>query len=551
MDMTAASIPDADADAASRSSWMSIIVIVMAQIMMVFNISTLQVSIEGIASSFRTSATAIGTVIVTYALTVAALILLGARIAQVVGSLRVFRISVAAFGVGMLAMALSPSMTVAIVAQVIAGAAAAALAPTLVVLVADNYRAVQRDQALAWLGAAPAMGIVLAFLIAGSLATWVGWRFMFGLLVALSALIFALGGRLSSAPDQGWVTIDRIGVVLAALAILLICVGASNLTAWGILLARPGAPFAILDMSPAPLAILSGIFLIQAFVAWSRRTAAAGGLPLISPKVIDTRVERSALFSIFIISALASAITFLIPLYIQVIQDGSSLQTAIAVIPFSIASFTAAVLVVRLFDRLSPRDIGRVSFLAVAAGVAWLGAVVRNDWHDVTVMFGMVLAGLGEGALVTLLFNVVVSASPEHLAGDVGSARGATNNLATAVGTAAAGALVVGLLSSVLHTQLVHNSRIPVELKEQVDLNSPAFVSNAQLHRRLANMNAQEPQISEAVRINADARLVALKLTLFTFSGLSLLAIFPAGSLPDRTRNLASDPALANDRAAR
>jgi MFS family permease len=547
MDMTAASIPDADADAASRSSWMSIVIIVMAQIMMVFNISTLQVSIEGIASSFGTSATAIGTVIVTYALTVAALILVGARIAQVVGSLRVFRISVAAFGVGMLVMALSPSMTVAIVAQVIAGAAAAALAPTLVVLVADNYRAVQRDQALAWLGAAPAMGIVLAFLIAGSLATWVGWRFMFGLLVALSALIYALGRRLSSSPDQSGVTIDRIGVVLAALAILLICVGASNLTAWGILLACPGAPFSILDMSPAPLAILCGIFLIQAFVAWSRRTADTGGLPLISPAVIDTRIERAALFSIFIISALASAVTFLIPLYIQVIQDGSSLQTAIAVIPFSIASFIAAVLVVRLFDRLSPRDIGRVSFLAVAAGVAWLGAVVRNDWHDVTVMLGMVLAGLGEGALVTLLFNVVVSASPEHLAGDVGSARGATNNLATAVGTASAGALVVGLLSSVLHTQLVHDSRIPAELKEQVDLNSPAFVSNAQLHRRLATMNAQPAQIAEALRINADARLVALKLTLFTFSGLALLAIFPAGALPDRTRSLASDPALADN----
>ena len=79
----------------------------------------------------------------------------------------------------------------------------------------------------------------------------------------------------------------------------------------------------------------------------------------------------------------------------------------------------------------------------------WLAFVVRNDWSEVPVLLGLVLFGIGQGSLVTLLFNVLVTASPKELAGDVGSLRGTTQNLAAAVGTAVAGALLVGLLSAI------------------------------------------------------------------------------------------------------
>jgi MFS family permease len=78
----------------------------------------------------------------------------------------------------------------------------------------------------------------------------------------------------------------------------------------------------------------------------------------------------------------------------------------------------------------------------------WLAFVVHNDWSEFKVLIGLVLFGIGQGALVTLVFNVLVTSSPKELAGDVGSLRGTTNNLAAAVGTAVAGALLVGLLSA-------------------------------------------------------------------------------------------------------
>src|SRR5690606_30568912 len=96
----------AAAEIEARDSWMPMVVIGMAQILMTFNVSTLQVSIDSIASSFAAPATAIGTAIVTYSLVVAGLIMLGARVAQAFGSRKVFRAMVLLFGAAMALMML-------------------------------------------------------------------------------------------------------------------------------------------------------------------------------------------------------------------------------------------------------------------------------------------------------------------------------------------------------------------------------------------------------------------------------------------------------------
>jgi MFS family permease len=251
-------------------------------------------------------------------------------------------------------------------------------------------------------------------------------------------------------------------------------------------------------------------------------------------QVIGTPQERAALFSLFAIGAITSAIAFLVPLYVQVVQGGSSLQTAVVMIPLSVASVTAAISVVRLFDRVSPRRIARFAFLLTTIGVALLGIVIRNDWSNVIVLLSMVVIGLGEGALVALLFNVLVSASPKEMAGDVGSLRGTANNLATAVGTAVAGALLVTVLSTSINRDLALNPLLPGELKTQDNLDRVSFISNDMLRRKLEGTTATPEQVAEAVRLNTDARLLALKLSIFTMAGLALLAYFPAGRLPGR-----------------
>lgn len=527
---------DSDTEAAPRASWMPLIVIILTQMLMVFNVTTLQVSIDGIASTFNRSATIVATAIVAYSLMVAGFIMVGAKIAGIYGSRRVFRLTVLLFGAAMLVMTCSPGAVSIILAQIVAGAAAAALVPSLVVLVTDNYQGEQQVKAVAWLGAAQAMGIVLALVIAGSVATLIGWRVTFALLVALSAVIFQLSAKFNPVKKEAAISVDLVGAVLIALAILLISIGCNNLTKWGVLLGSPRAPFTVLEMSPAPIMIVCGIFVAQAFLIWSRRRQKAGKAPLVALSVLNAPPERAALFSLFVIGAVGSAVAFLIPLYIQVVQGGSSLQTAVAMIPLSVASVAAAILVLRLQDRISSRRIARFAFMLATVGVAMLAAVIHNNWNKAVVIISMFLIGIGEGFLVSLLFNVLVSASPKEQAGDVGSLRGTANNLAAAVGTALASALIVGTLSASVHRDLAQNPVLPIDLKRQVNLDDVSFIGNDVLQRRLRIATDATPeQVTEAVRVNTDSRLMALKVSFFTLAGLALLAYFPAGALPGRT----------------
>jgi hypothetical protein len=153
------------------------------------------------------------------------------------------------------------------------------------------------------------------------------------------------------------------------------------------------------------------------------------------------------------------------------------------------------------------------------------------------------LFGVGQGSLVTLVFNVLVTASPKELAGDVGSLRGTTQNLAAAVGTAVAGALMVGLLSAIALGGIAASPKLTPELQAQVDLDSINFISNDRLQEILAGTTASPAQVAEAVRVNTEARLRALKIGLLVMAGLAFLTIFPASRLPDyRPGELPAEP---------
>ena len=199
-----------------RASWLPMIVVALAQILMSFNINALRVSVGGIVVSFNTSPTTVGTAIVIHSLIVAGLVMLGAKIAAHYGARPVFQATAGLFGGAMMIMALSPSAQLMIVTQAIARAASAALVPTLVVLIAANYQGRQRVQALGWLGASEAMGGVVAFLVAGSLGTWIGWRYRFALLAGVG--VFSLGGYLNPVEGQRELKIDGVGFGLRPLS---------------------------------------------------------------------------------------------------------------------------------------------------------------------------------------------------------------------------------------------------------------------------------------------------------------------------------------------
>jgi MFS family permease len=515
-----------------RDSWVPMIVIAMGQALMSFNVAALPVSMGGMVESFNTPPTTVGTAIVMYSLGVSGFIMLGAKLGQRFGSKVFFQAAVALFLVALIAMVASPTAEVMLLAQGLAGLAGAALVPTLVVLIANHYQGRQQAEAVGWLGSARAIAGVLAFVIVGFVAM-INWRLAFALLIVHAGAILLLSTRLKASTPKPEVKIDVMGVLLSAVAIVLITFGFNNVRNWGVLLARPAAPFDVLGVSPAPIMIVVGITIGTAFLVWTHRQQARRKTPLLALEVVESPREWAAVVALFIIVGMEGAINFTVPLYIQIVQGSTSLMTSTAMMPFMLTVFFTAILIVRLYDRFTPRTIARVAFVLVAAGTAWLAFVVTNDWGTAPVIAGLFTVGLGQGALVTLLFNVLVTAAPTALAGDVGSLRGVTQNLAAAVGTALVGALLVGLLSSMILADAADNPVISAELKDEVNLTNLNFLSDEQLKERLTTTSATPDQMAAALRINADARTRSLKIGFLMLSGLALLAIFPCSWLPN------------------
>jgi MFS family permease len=531
--MSTQSVSVAGAQSEPQASWVPLIAIALGQVIMTFNVASLPVALGGMVQSFKVPPTTVATGIVTFLMLISGFALLGAKLNQRYGALNVFRAGVLLFGAGQVLMTFSPSASVMIAAQGLSGAAGAALVPSLVALVAENYRGTQQATALGALGSARAAAGVAAFLIGGILGASVGWRPAFGILIAVAAIAFILSFRLKSDRGRPDVQIDLIGVVLVAAAVVLISFGFNNLNGWGLGLATDKAPFDLLGLSPAPVMIVFGIMLGQAFLTWTRRRKAAGKMPLLALEVIDSPQERAAIHTMISIVALEAMLTFAVPLYIQIVQGRSALATALAMLPFNLTMLVSVMLVVRFFDRLTPRQIARYGFMLCAVALLWLAFVVRRDLSAGPVVIGLILFGIGEGALVTLLLNVLVSSSPKELAGDVGALRGTTNNLAAAVGTALAGALLVAVLSAIVMRSVAENPKLPPEILSQVDLDNVNFVSNDRVRSVMERTTAAPEQIAEAVRINTDARLRALRLGFLIMAGLALITIIPAGKLPN------------------
>jgi len=517
----------------AQDPWLPMIVIAMGQALMSFNVAALPISMGGMVSDFGVPPTTVGTAIVMYSLGVSGFIMLGAKLGQRFGSKLFFQSAVSLFLIALIVMVFSPTASVMLAAQALCGLAGAALVPTLVVLIANHFRGEQQSKALGWLGSARAMAGVLAFLIIGTLERFVSWRVAFSLLIVHAITILILSFKLKPSVSRPEVKIDFFGVLLVSSAVILLSFGFNNLRSFGLFMARPAAPFDILGISPAPLMIVVGLVLGSAFLAWTRKREADKKMPLFALEVVESPKERATVLMMFLIVGMEAATNFSVPLYIQIVQGRDAFQTAIAMMPFNLSVFFTAILIVKLYNRFTPRQIAGYSFALVAAGAFWLAFVVSNNWSTFPVLIGLVAFGIGQGALVTLLFNVLVTSSPKELAGDVGALRGTAGNLAASVGTAVMGTLMVAVLSAGVISSLTANPVITPDLKEQVDLNSINFLSNVRLEERLKSTTATPEQVTEAIRINEEARLRALKIAFFALGSLALLAIFPSRRLPD------------------
>ncbi|PPL19670.1 MFS transporter [Microterricola pindariensis] len=521
-------------DVAAKASWLPLIVVVLTQIQASFAVNALTVSMAGITSDLHTPATSVGTAITAGTFAMAAFILLGAKIGARFGTRLVFQIAVVIHGLAMAVVALAQTPAMLFVAQAASGAVIALIAPALTVFIASNFKGDQQARSIGLLAAAiPAAG-VLALLIAGAFASTIGWRWSFALIVGLAVINLLLSFRLKKIEPQKDLLIDWVGALYAAVSVILLSFGFSGLASWGAVLATDDAPFNVLGVSPAPVLIVAGIIVGQLFFSWIRKQQKAGKPRIFDLAVLKSSKEKAITACMAMMLFVGTAANFLIPLYLQVVQGRTSFETSLAIIPYTLSIFLASTFVASLYKRFPPRQIARAGFVVVAFGLILLAFTIQYGWGQAFVVIGLITLGLGQGSIVALVFNTLLSAAPKRLAGDVGAWRGLVHNMSGSVGIAVASVFAVTLLGTLIQTAADDHPEIPSSLIEQVDMNNVNFLTNEQLAVVLDATTADQVQADAAFEINADARLRALQISLLGLAGIALLAIVPAGRMPNR-----------------
>src|SRR5436190_2226233 len=259
---------------------------------MTLDSSVMNVSIATVAKDVGTTVTGIQTAITAYTLVMAALMITGGKIGQIVGRKRAFTIGCLIYGSGSLVTALSPSLAVLMVGwSFLEGVGAALILPAIVALVASNFAQAGRPRAYGLVASAGAIAVAAGPLIGGLFTTYASWRWVFVGEVLIVLAILAIGRRIADAPPTERPRLDLVGTALSALGLGLVVFGILKAGAWGFVEPKPDAP-QWLGLSPAIWLMLGGGVVLWLFFSWENRQIARKAEPLIDPSILLNRTLR-------------------------------------------------------------------------------------------------------------------------------------------------------------------------------------------------------------------------------------------------------------------
>jgi MFS family permease len=515
---------------------------------MMLDSSVMNVSMATVADDLGTSITGIQTAITLYTLVMAAFMITGGKIGQILGRSRAFAIGCVIYGAGSLTTSLAPNLTVLLIGwSCLEGLGAALILPAIVALVASNFGPTERPRAYGLVTAAAAVAVAVGPIVGGLATTYLSWRYVFAGEVLVVIAILILSRRIEAEPREGEVRLDLVGTGLSAAGLGLVVFAILRAGAWGLVKAKPEAPEWI-GLSPAIWLILAGGLVLWGFALWENRVVARGGEPLVDPGILRVRELRAGLNSFFFQYLLQGGLFFAMPLFLSVALGLSAIDTGVRLLPLSATLILAAAGVPKVFPEASPRRVARLGFIALFAALVILIACLQAGAGAGVTTWPMLLAGLGIGALASQLGAVAVSSVPDEQSGAVGGLQNTVTNLGISIGTALTGAIVIAALSTSLLTGIEGNSQISVTVKERASTNlsgGAPFISDAELETALDEAHVPPRSADAIVEENESARLDGLRTALAVLAGLALVALFFTGRLPDRPPGSAVSPAPA------
>jgi MFS family permease len=520
---------------ATRGAGIVLMTLAAGQFLMTLDSSVMNVSIATVADDVGTTVTGIQTAITFYTLVMAALMITGGKVGQIIGRKRAFAIGCIIYGCGSATTAIAPSLTVLMIGwSVLEGVGAALIMPAIVALVASNFVQSERPRAYGLIAAAGAIAVAAGPLIGGIFTTYLSWRLVFASEVVIVIAILALTRRMADTPPDPGTRLDLVGTGLSATGLSLIVFGILKGGTWGVVQPKAGAPVWF-GCSPVIWLLIGGSVVLGLFLMWEQHRIDRGEAALIDPAMLKIPRLQGGLIAFFFQFLLQMGLFFVVPLFLSVALGLSAVATGVRLLPLSLTLLLAAVGVPKVFPHASPRRVVRLGFLALLAGIVILIVLLDEGAGADVITWPMLLAGLGVGALASQLGAVTVSAVPDEQSGEVGGLQNTVTNLGASIGTALAGAVLIAALTSSFLTGIKDNPDVPNSVSSQADVELASgipFVSDAQLEEFLADADVPPAKADEIVDENAEARIDGLRAALAVLAVIGVIALFATRKLP-------------------
>ncbi len=377
-------------------------------------------------------------VVTSYTVALAALLLTGGALADVLGARRTLLLGLAVFGAASAGCALSTSVGALVAARAVQGVGAALVLPgSLAVLAAAVPEREARARAVGVWASTGALALVTGPLVGGLLVQAHGWQAVFWLNVPLC---LAVAGVALWGPSGRTATTRRLdlpGQALAALAL--------SAATYGVVLAgRQG-----LGLGAATCvggAVLAG----AALVAVERRAPD----PLLPLGLLRQRAFVGATVGGFATSLAVFVLLVFVSLFLQLVQGQDALPAALRLVPLTLALVVAAPVAGRLSARFGPRLPVTIGLGTAAVGLLGLGAVLAVDLGDAPLAVLMAVSGVGVGLAAAPVVSASLDAVTESRSGLGAATVNVARELGGVVAVAGLGSLVVARLTADLTGRL-------------------------------------------------------------------------------------------------
>jgi EmrB/QacA subfamily drug resistance transporter len=421
MRRTAPAPADHGHDLPDPRRWQALALLCLAQFMVILDVTVVNVALPAIGADLSLDRAALTWVVTAYTLCFGGLMLLGGRLADLLGRRRVFLTGLATFTLASLGAGLAGDGGLLVAARGLQGVGAALLSPAALAIITTTFRGRERHRALGVWAALGGAGAAVGVLLGGILAAGPGWQWVFfvnlpvGLLVAV-----AVPATVAASPRPAATGVDLPGALTVT--------AAAGLGIYGLVQAGDTGWTAAGTLLPLGL----GLLLVGVFVQLERTVAA----PLVDLRLLAGRPVAAGFGTMLAASGLLISGFFLSSLLLQRVMGLSALSTGLVFLPVAVATIVGAQAAAHLLGRVGGRPVAAVAFTLAALGMALLAGVPADADPVTDVLPGFMLAAAGLGAaFVTATATAMAQVDPQR-AGLISGVVNTAHELGAALGVA-------------------------------------------------------------------------------------------------------------------